>query len=239
MRRNCAECGDAAGSQPTANAQQVHLCNCRELELPRAGCSACSRFWAAARQYLWLANPLARRGYIVALPHNVGVLPSSVNLAADQAFVLSWVLEQSAHNRSSWLYGRAVNATVFLGHSLIGGTSYGLATDPHIVGSRTRLPSAVATVSMGVHTLPSAYRSAARVSVPLLLLTATRDCIDPAAHNSDVVFARRRTRALPPCCPSSSAPTVSLRVRMWVARPPSGCVPPCRSALSRRWRCPV
>lgn len=144
------------------------------------------------------AYPLARllaerRGFVVLLPHNFGVVPSTVDLALDQAFLLAHAVNESASNRMSPLYGRVGNHTVLAGHSLGGGSTV-LAADATLAAAYPT-PTAMFTVSLGTYTIPGALNSAPNIpaSMPALLLTATEDCIDPPAKNSIPVFQAMRS----------------------------------------------
>ncbi|CAE8640571.1 unnamed protein product, partial [Polarella glacialis] len=135
-----------------------------------------------------LARELARRGLVVFLPHDLGVLPSTVNLALDQAFLLAHAVEQSAGNSSSLLFGRVANRTFLAGHSLGGGSTL-LAADPTLA-SAYPAATAIATVSLGTFTMPNAMVSVPKLprELPALLLTASEDCVDPPGKNTMPVF---------------------------------------------------
>lgn len=136
----------------------------------------------------------AQRGMAVFLPYDWGVLPSTLNLALDQVFLLMHAVEQSAQNMSSPLFGRVSNKTLLMGHSLGGGSTV-LASDSILAGAYDD-PTAIATVSLGTYTIPGALASAPRSSphVPALLFTATEDCIDPPKSNSMLVFDALQTQ---------------------------------------------
>jgi len=138
------------------------------------------------------AYPLARmlteqRGFVVLLPHNLGVVPSTVNLALDQVFLLAHAVSESS-NPSSPLYKRVSNHTVLAGHSLGGGSTI-LAADRQLAAAYPT-PSALFTVSLGTYTIPGALKSAPHIpaTMPALLMSATEDCIDPPTKNSMPVF---------------------------------------------------
>lgn len=138
------------------------------------------------------AYPLARmmaeqRGFVVLLPHNFGVVPSTMNLALDQVFLLAHAVSESG-NPASPLYKRVSNHTVLAGHSLGGGSTI-LAADRELAAAYPT-PSALFTVSLGTYTIPGALASAPNIpaSMPALLMSATQDCVDPPAKNSMPVF---------------------------------------------------
>lgn len=143
------------------------------------------------------AYPLARmlveqRGFVVLLPHNLGVLPSTVNLALDQVFLLAHAVEESG-NPASPLYKRVSNHTVLAGHSLGGGSTL-LAADRQLAAAYPS-PTAMFTVSLGTYTIPGAAKSAPRIpaSMPALLLTATEDCVDPPEKNSIPAYQKMQS----------------------------------------------
>eukprot|EP00462_Mataza_sp_D1_P004409 CAMPEP_0175099814 /NCGR_PEP_ID=MMETSP0086_2-20121207/6681_1 /TAXON_ID=136419 /ORGANISM="Unknown Unknown, Strain D1" /LENGTH=125 /DNA_ID=CAMNT_0016373737 /DNA_START=567 /DNA_END=942 /DNA_ORIENTATION=+ len=83
---------------------------------------------------------------MVFFPHNLGVFPSSVNLAIDQAFILAHAVEQSSSNASSIFFNRVANKTAVMGHSLGGGTAI-LASDPTILQHHYPAPQVLVALS--------------------------------------------------------------------------------------------
>lgn len=149
-------------------------------------------FGLGAGDYPLAKELTARRGMVVFLPHDLGVFPSTKNLALDQIFLLAHAVKQSS-NYSSPLFGRVANKTLLAGHSLGGGSTI-LAADAELAAAYPP-PTALATVSLGTYTIPGALSSAPKVppTLPALLMTATEDCIDPPAKNSMPVFAQLKS----------------------------------------------
>jgi len=149
-------------------------------------------FGISAESYDYIAEALTARGYVVAFPHNLGVVPSSLNLAIDQVFLLDAMRNASLTDQQAPFYGRVDQraGTAILGHSLGGGTSI-LAADLTNTAAYPA-PSAMVTLSLGTYTIPLATSAVPNVpaTLPSLLMTATQDCIDPAAHNSQPVFEK-------------------------------------------------
>lgn len=146
------------------------------------------------------AYPLARKlaeeqGYVVLLPHNLGVVPSTTNLALDQIFLLARAVNESS-SVASPLYGRVSKHTVLAGHSLGGGSTL-LAADSKLAAAYPP-PAAIFTVSLGTYTIPNALNSAPKIpsEIPALLMTATQDCVDPPQKNSLPVFQSMQSQCV-------------------------------------------
>mmetsp|Transcript_10104 Transcript_10104/g.14714 ORF Transcript_10104/g.14714 Transcript_10104/m.14714 type:complete len:187 (+) Transcript_10104:324-884(+) len=107
-------------------------------------------FGISPESYDYVANVLCKtHGYMVFFPHNLGVFPSSVNLAIDQAFILAHAVEQSSSNASSIFFNRVANKTAVMGHSLGGGTAI-LASDPTILQHHYPAPQVLVALSLSL-----------------------------------------------------------------------------------------
>jgi dienelactone hydrolase len=145
-------------------------------------------FGLSADAYDYIGNGLASAGFIVAFPHSKGA-PSSLNLAEDQSFLLAHIVNESETNPQSPFFHLAMNRTALMGHSLGGGTSL-IAADPTYLSTNYPAPNAICTLSLGTYTVPPAMKSVPLIpaTTPILLFTASEDCIDPPAKNSEPVI---------------------------------------------------
>jgi hypothetical protein len=151
-------------------------------------------FGLPADGYDYIASGLADAGFIVAFPQAKGA-PKSLDLAEDQSFLLAHIVNESATNPQSPFFNLAMNRTAVMGHSLGGGTSL-IAADPTYLRTDYPAPTAIATLSLGTYTVPSAMKSVPLIAstTPMLLLTASEDCIDPPAKNSMPVINASRSQ---------------------------------------------
>jgi dienelactone hydrolase len=131
-------------------------------------------FLIGTGSYQWLADSLAKNGYIVALPSTEGgILPSHGQFGNDLSFLSSYItsLNDSA---TSFLFGRVIRKAAVGGHSMGGGSSFLAAAQNN--GSIAALFNFAAA-----ETVPSATNAAASVSVPSLIFSGSGDCIAPPA----------------------------------------------------------
>ncbi|MEO9004348.1 MAG: alpha/beta hydrolase, partial [Ginsengibacter sp.] len=130
-------------------------------------------FLIGSGSYKWLADSLARNGFIVAFPNTEGsVSPNHDAFGKDLSIVCSKIIELN-DDASSLFFGRLLRKAAVGGHSMGGGASFLAAASDN--------PDIYALFNFSAaETSPSAIDAAASVNVPSLVLSGSRDCIVPA-----------------------------------------------------------
>jgi len=126
-------------------------------------------FVIGTSSYEWLADSLAKNGFIVALPVTEGSLsPDHEQFGRDIGFLCRHLitLDDSA---SSFLYQRVAERSAAGGHSMGGGASF-LAT---VYNDRINAIFNFAAAE----TNPSAKTAASQAGIPALIFAGSRDCI--------------------------------------------------------------
>lgn len=121
--------------------------------------------------YAWLADSLAKNGYITAIPTTEGSFsPSHEQFGKDIGFLCRHLtaLDDSA---SSFLYQRVRNRTAAGGHSMGGGASFLATVYNNSINAIFNFAAA--------ETNPSAKAAASQAGIPALVFAGSRDCIVP------------------------------------------------------------
>ena len=130
-------------------------------------------FLIGTGSYQWLADSLARNGYIVAFPNTEGsISPDHLAFGKDLSVVCSQIIKFD-EDMSSIFFGRVLNKGAVGGHSMGGGSSF-IAASLGNSDIKTLFNFAAA------ETNPSAITAASSVNVPSLIFSGSRDCIVPA-----------------------------------------------------------
>lgn len=136
-------------------------------------------FLIGTGSYKWLADSLARNGYIAAFPNTEGsITPDHLAFGKDLSIVCSQII-QFNNDASSIFFGRVLDKGAIGGHSMGGGASF-IAASLGNNDIKTLFNFAAA------ETNPSAITAAASVNVPSLIFSGNRDCIVPAATQQEM-----------------------------------------------------
>lgn len=136
-------------------------------------------FLIGISSYEWLADSLAKNGYVVALPSTEGsITPSHGDFGKDLSVVCSKLL-QFNEDATSVFYGKLLKRAAVGGHSMGGGASFLAAASGN--------PDINALFNFSAaETNPSAITAALSVTVPTLIISGSRDCIVPPATQLDM-----------------------------------------------------
>jgi dienelactone hydrolase len=130
--------------------------------------------------YTYLADTLVPKGYIVAIPNTeTGFSPNHTAFGLDLAFVVSKLYSENT-NSGSPFYQHVEAQSCVAGHSMGGGcTMLAAASNANV--------SCTVTLALA-ETTPSAIAAASNVSAPSLVLSASDDCVTPAATNQTPAY---------------------------------------------------
>lgn len=129
-------------------------------------------FLIGTGSYQWLADSLAKNGFIAAFPNTEGsITPNHGEFGADLSVVCSKIIAFDA-DATSPFFGRVSNKGAIGGHSMGGGASFLAAA------SGNASIKALFNFS-AAETNPSATTAASSVQVPTLIFSGSRDCIVP------------------------------------------------------------
>lgn len=124
--------------------------------------------------YQWLADSLAKNGYIVALPATENsIAPSHEQFGRDIAFLCSYIISLN-DSSNSFLYNRVKNRSAVGGHSMGGGASFLSANYNSAINAIFNFAAA--------ETNPSAKAAALQTNMPALIFAGSSDCIVPDSN---------------------------------------------------------
>jgi hypothetical protein len=120
------------------------------------------------------------KGYIMVFPRTEGSMsPSHENFGLDLAF-LADQLQVENLNSSSHFYGKVLDKTAVMGHSMGGGSSFIAAyANPNI--------TTIVTFA-AAETTPSAITYAANITMPAIVFSGSLDAISPADENQTPMY---------------------------------------------------
>lgn len=131
-------------------------------------------FVIGTSSYNWLADSLASKGFIAALPNSEsGFSPSHEQFGRDLAFLAAFIPSLN-DSSGSFLSNRVKNRSAVAGHSMGGGASF-LATN---YNSNIKAIFNFAAAE----TNPSAKAAALQANIPALIFSGSRDCIVPDSN---------------------------------------------------------
>jgi dienelactone hydrolase len=127
---------------------------------------------------------LVNKGYVVVLPRTEGGLsPTHMELGKDLAIIAA-KMQILNTTSSSFFFGKLINKTALMGHSMGGGAAY-LA--PTYAGANI---ATIVTLA-AANSTPAATSSivqAALISIPNLLFVGQNDCVAPPATHQNLIY---------------------------------------------------
>jgi dienelactone hydrolase len=133
----------------------------------------------AVQHYLYLAEPLAAAGWLVALPTTEGGLPGDQGELAADMLLLARLLRDGSPDLPPDLPATAAGPVALLGHSLGGGAA--------VVAAAAAASGEIGTLAVLApqeRPRPSMIGQAPLVDCPALIVAGELDCVTPAQHQA-------------------------------------------------------
>jgi dienelactone hydrolase len=153
-------------------------------------------FVMAYSEYKSIADSLVSKGYVVVFPRTEGNLFSTnhENFAKDISFLVDYFQIQSQTNASFKLYGKLIDKTAIMGHSMGGGASaWSVANNSRVTTMCTLAPVNTSDPVQSVVWAPS-------ITKPSLIVTGSQDCVADGSQstgNGDDIYDAMTNALLP------------------------------------------
>jgi len=153
-------------------------------------------FVMAYSEYKSIADTLVPKGYVVVFPRTEGNLFSTnhENFAKDISFLVDYFQTQSQSNTAFKLYGKLIDKTAIMGHSMGGGASvWSVANNQRVTTMCTLAPVNTSDPVQSIVWAPN-------ITKPSLIVTGSRDCVadgSQSSGNGDDIYDAMTNTSLP------------------------------------------
>lgn len=153
-------------------------------------------FVMAYSEYKSIADSLVSRGYVVVFPRTEGNLLSTnhENFAKDMQFLTDYFQTQSQTNSSFKLYGKLMDKTAIMGHSMGGGAAV------WTVANTSRVTTMLTLAPVNTNDPVQSKVWAPNITKPSLIITGSQDCVadgSMSTGNGDSIYNKMTNTSLP------------------------------------------